>query len=93
MAIDVLHETTLPLTEVPNHVPPMQGGKRISQSAVSRWVTHGIRTPAGVIRLEARRLGRRWVTSHEALGRFLQGLCPSQRAGRTRKARGVSHAG
>jgi hypothetical protein len=41
---------------------------------VLRWVLDGVKTPNGVVRLEAIRLGGRWITSHEALHRFGAGL-------------------
>jgi hypothetical protein len=37
---------------------------------VYRWILDGVRTPHGKVRLEAIRLGGRWLTSVEALERF-----------------------
>jgi hypothetical protein len=45
---------------------------------VLRWVLDGARGPSGErVRLEAARLGGRWLTSLEALRRFSERLTPS----------------
>ena len=39
-------------------------------STIIRHITKGIKTPGGVVKLEAHRMGGRWVTTIEALERF-----------------------
>ena len=48
-----------------------------ARSCVLRWAVHGARSPAGkLVRLEAARLGSRWITSRQALQRFVEALTP-----------------
>ena len=49
---------------------PRVGGKRLSTSTVWRWARKGIKG----VRLEVRRVGSRFLTSHEALDRFTKAL-------------------
>lgn len=39
-------------------------------STVIRHITKGVKTPGGVVRLEASRMGGRWTTTAAAVGRF-----------------------
>jgi hypothetical protein len=65
------------LVEACKLVPPARNGKKTQLSTVLRWILNGVRNPAGeVVRLEALRLGNRWMTSREALQRFAEGLTP-----------------
>lgn len=61
----LLGEHTVFLSEIPSRCPT-QAGRRVHLSTALRWVTRGVRG----VRLEAVRLGGRWVTSLEALDRF-----------------------
>jgi hypothetical protein len=91
-------ETMLPLTEVPSALPRSRGAKsgRVAFSTVLRWVVKGVQGPNGkIVRLEALRVGGRWITSHEAIGRFAERLTPAfaakpeavpRSAGRQRRA-------
>src|SRR4051794_8499124 len=62
----LLDETVVYLSDVPGHIPPGKDGRRTHLSTVVRWKDRGVRG----VRLEAVRLGGRWVTSLEALARF-----------------------
>ncbi len=62
-------ERLLTLTEAAKLLPRLNG-KRIATTTLWRWATSGIRG----VRLETRRLGRRVVTSVEALDRFSAAL-------------------
>jgi hypothetical protein len=66
--IDFMHEKLLPLAEAAKQVPPNRNGRPVHVSTLVRWIHHGV----GGVRLEARRLGGRWVTTLEALDRFSQ---------------------
>ncbi len=60
----LLDETTLTLKE-------FAAERGIEFSTAWRWLLKGIRSPDGsIIRLEAVRLGGRWITSREAAKRF-----------------------
>jgi hypothetical protein len=76
--IDLTTEQPLTLAEACRLVPPGRGGRRTHLSTLLRWITSGVRTAGGsVVRLEALRLGGKWVTSREALQRFAERLTPS----------------
>lgn len=67
----VLEETTLSLIAAARRLPPGRRGRPVTLSCVFRWITDGVKLPSGdVVRLEAVRLGGRWITSVEALERF-----------------------
>lgn len=51
------------------------GAGSVNPSTVHRWVHRGIRTAGGnVIKLEAVRCGAQWVTSLQAVKRFIEAL-------------------
>jgi hypothetical protein len=75
--LDLTNETPLPLAVAARLVPPARGGKRTHLSTILRWILEGTRGPSGeTVRLEAVRLGSRWMTSREALQRFADRLTP-----------------
>ena len=77
LATTLLVERLIPVEEVPSIVPPGRNGRPLHRSAVWRWVSKGLRDSGGVfVRLEAVMIGRRFVTSREALARFFARLTP-----------------
>ena len=66
----VLGETRIYLHDVPNHIPTSPTGRKTHYSTVLRWAMRGVHG----VRLEAVRLGGRWVTSLEAVSRFSAGV-------------------
>ncbi|HKB41964.1 MAG TPA: DUF1580 domain-containing protein [Gemmataceae bacterium] len=77
--IDLSHEDLLPLTAACRVIPPGRNGRRTHLSTLLRWIINGVRAPGGdVVRLEAVRLGGRWLTSAQALQRFGERLTPPQ---------------
>jgi hypothetical protein len=81
--IDLASDSTLSLTQTARLLPPGRGDRPVTLSCVLRWVLRGARSPSGeLVRLEAVRLGGRWVTSREALQRFTEQLTPNLDAGR-----------
>jgi hypothetical protein len=68
--IDLRNESTISLTQAARLLPPGRRDRPVSLSCVLRWVLDGVKTPNGVVRLEAVRLGGRWITSVQALERF-----------------------
>jgi hypothetical protein len=75
--IDLLTETVLGLKDAAKLVPSARQGRPVSFACLWRWVLHGAKAPDGErVRLEAVRLGGRWVTSREALQRFAERLTP-----------------
>jgi hypothetical protein len=58
-------------------LPAHRGEGRASATTIWRWITLGTRTADGrVVRLEAARVGGRWLTSRAALGRYAAALTP-----------------
>src|SRR5262245_13275728 len=58
-------------------VPAFRGEGRSCPSTLSRWIRNGLLTPDGrVVKLEAARIGGRWLTSRAALARFATALTP-----------------
>jgi hypothetical protein len=76
--IDLSNEAMIPLSEAARIVKPGRSGQRTHISTVLRWILNGARGPQQKrIRLEAVRLGGRWLTSREAIQRFAERLTPS----------------
>jgi hypothetical protein len=74
----LLNETLIGLNEAARRLPPGRGRRPVSFSCVFRWITTGIPGPNGQrVRLEAVRLGGRWLTSVEALARWADSLTPN----------------
>jgi hypothetical protein len=75
--IDLSSESTLSLAQAARLLPAGRKGRPVTLSCVLRWVLRGAKAPDGkVVRLEALRLGGRWLTSREALQRFAERLTP-----------------
>jgi hypothetical protein len=75
--IDLSIETTISLTEACRSLPTGRRGRPVHLSCILRWITKGSLAPDGRrVRLEAVRIGGRWITSHEALTRFAEALTP-----------------
>jgi hypothetical protein len=69
--------TALPLRDVASLLPPGRRGRPVTQGCVMRWILRGVKGPGGRrVRLEAVRLGGRWLTSLEALERFALAQTP-----------------
>jgi hypothetical protein len=55
--------------------PGHRGKSNVDPSTVFRWITKGTRTTSGaIVKLEAVRVGGRWLTSRGAVARFVQAL-------------------
>jgi hypothetical protein len=68
--ISLNEETPLSLKEAARILPPTRQDKRVHVSTLTRWILHGVQG----VRLEAYRIGGRWVTTREALERFSAAL-------------------
>jgi hypothetical protein len=78
MGINLATETTFPLPQASKYLPNGRRGRPVHFTTLLRWVLDGVVGPAGQrIRLEAIRLGSKWVTSKEALQRFAEALTPA----------------
>ncbi len=72
----ILNETMISIRAATELVPGAGAGGKVCFATVWRWIERGIRRrPDGaIVRLEAVRLGGRWVTSREAIARFCAAL-------------------
>jgi hypothetical protein len=75
--IDISNETLISLPEAGRSLPAGRRGRPVHASCIFRWIMQGSTAPDGRrVRLEAIRLGGRWLTSREALSRFAEALTP-----------------
>src|SRR5262249_14589463 len=75
--LDVTTESTITLVQAAAMLPPGRNGARPTLGCLVRWILCGAKSPTGErVRLEAVRVGARWITSREALNRFAQRLTP-----------------
>jgi hypothetical protein len=97
--IDLKSEQLLSLAEAAQRLPRGRGGRPTHFSTILRWILTGVRGPADEkVKLEAIRLGDRWLTSAEALQRFAEALTPKSEAPPTlrspaRRERAAARAG
>src|SRR5215831_15466946 len=74
----LIDEQLLSLPQAARRLPPGRRGRPVTLSCLLRWILSGVPSPDGQrVRLEAVRLGGRWLTSVEALGRFAAALTPT----------------
>jgi hypothetical protein len=75
--IDLTTESPLSLNQAARLLPAGRRNRPVSLGCVLRWVLHGAKAPSGeLVRLDALRLGGRWITSRQALQRFAEALTP-----------------
>jgi hypothetical protein len=73
--IDAATEKLIGLAAAARMVPAVDGEGAVTAKTVGRWAKKGIRSPGGLtVRLEVIRLGRRILTSREAVRRFFEKL-------------------
>ncbi len=69
--IDLQNEQPISLRAAARLLPPGRRGRHVTVSCVFRWIVDGVVGPDGKrVRLEAARVGGRWLTSVPALERF-----------------------
>ena len=71
---DLLTEDVISLAAAGKLFPGSRGADRVNPSTVYRWTIQGVRTPAGVVRLESLRGGSRVFTTRQAVVRFVTAL-------------------
>jgi hypothetical protein len=73
--IDLAKEQGIGLSEATKLYPSCRNGRPTHISTPLRHITKGVRLSNGVVvRLEGARLGSRWITSVEAVQRFMERL-------------------
>jgi hypothetical protein len=65
------------LTRAARRVPRTRQDKPVTLGCLLRWITRGVIGPSGErVRLEAARLGGRWITTPGAIRRFVAAQTP-----------------
>ena len=78
VTIEVVQGSGLSLGHAARRFPAYRAGRPVNTSTIFRWITGGVRLPDGrCVRLEAVRLGGRWLTSPQAIERFIAAQTPS----------------
>ena len=68
-------EKLITLSDAVASIPGNRGAKRLHPATLTRWILKGALALDGRrVRLEATRLGNRWLTSAESLSRFSAAL-------------------
>lgn len=68
----------LSLAQAARRLPSARQGRPVSASCIWRWIFVGVRLPDGTtVRLEAARLSGRWLTSEQAIARFIATQTPA----------------
>lgn len=69
-------EPLITLSEAASRFPGHRGAERLHPATLTRWILRGVRAVDGRrVKLEAVRVGCRWLTSEPALTRFAAALC------------------
>jgi hypothetical protein len=75
--MSVLAESTLTFAAAARELPRCRGDRPINPSTLWRWFSAGIKWPGGAcVHLEAVKCGRTWITSKDALTRFIDATTP-----------------
>jgi Protein of unknown function (DUF1580) len=78
LAKKILSEEVLTLSQAAHRLPAQRGAGKTDPATVWRWIDKGVNTYDGrKIHLEAVRVGGRWLTSAEALIRFVAAQTPT----------------
>lgn len=73
--IDATKEELLTFADVARRLPPNGRGNHIKPLTVWRWYKYGLKdNNNAIVRLEAKLLGRRLLTSMESIQRFMERL-------------------
>ena len=76
---DLTRETLLTLAQAARLFPPARLGRPVNASTIWRWCRKGVRVEGiGIVRLECVRVSGRWLTSEEAISRFVAKQTPSK---------------
>ena len=68
-------EPLISLSQAATRFPGHRGAERLHPATMTRWILKGVRSVDGRrVKLEAVRLGCRWLTSEPALQRFADAL-------------------
>jgi hypothetical protein len=67
----------LSLAQAAQRFPSSRLGRPVSPATIWRWCREGVKVPGfGIVRLECVRISGRWITSVEAISRFVARQTP-----------------
>ena len=79
--IDIDTEDLLSLAAAARTLPPLRQERPVNKATLFRWAVNGLKATDGtVVKLDAIRVGARWVTSRQALARFIQAMSERREA-------------
>jgi len=65
------------LSQAARLLPSSRKGRPVTLSCLVRWILHGVQNADGQrVHLEAARLAGRWITTPQAIARFIQAQTP-----------------
>jgi hypothetical protein len=68
----------LTLSQAAKSLPPGRNSRPVHLATILRWITTGTRSPNGeTVRLQAVRMGCRWLTTREWLDAYARKLTPT----------------
>lgn len=74
---EILSGEGMTLADAARLCPASRGAGKVSPTTLTRWITVGApRYDGTLVRLEAARYGRRWMTTRGAVARFIASLTP-----------------
>lgn len=74
---DLTCETLLTLAQAARRFPSYGAGRPVCSSTIWRWCRKGVKVPGvGVVKLECIRVSGRWLTSAQAISRFVTRQTP-----------------
>lgn len=77
LSINIRAEELLSLPQAARRFPSYRLGRPVNPATIWRWVTAGVKLPGGRrVKLGAVRLSGRWLTSVEAIERFIAAQTP-----------------
>jgi hypothetical protein len=75
---EVVAPLYITVAQAARSLPPGRNGRPTHFATVIRWITTGTTSPAGeAVRLQAVRMGGRWLTTHEWLADYARRLTPA----------------
>jgi len=78
LPVDIRSEQLLSLPQAARRFPPYRQDRPVNPSTLWRWISAGVKLPDGHrIKLGAVRLSGRWLTSVEAIERFIAAQTPN----------------
>src|SRR5215470_1017100 len=78
LSVDIRSEQLLSLPQAARRFPPYRQDRPVNPSTVWRWISAGVKLPDGRrVKLGAVRLSGRWLTSIEAIERFIAAQTPA----------------